>query len=264
MKNMKRIVGTLSIALAATLCGGIAFADAVQTFDTDPILGPTKAPGIWYTDRYAPAGFESATFDGDERLRQTISSADSSTARPGSFSSGFYDTQGRKYDVDTTYMCIDLWIPSEAYLASVVGTRFAGFWGTMVDGADNITGYPIIEYRQDGAGDFGFSVWNGVGWDDLGAPGGFTNEAWYSLEMILVGDDVTFNIGDITHTVEYTGSVRFDNVILQGYNTASGVDYDIYWDNLKTEQAPIPEPTTLSLLGLGLAGMAIRRRRQKA
>ncbi|MDP2322910.1 MAG: PEP-CTERM sorting domain-containing protein, partial [Gammaproteobacteria bacterium] len=166
-------------------------------------------------------------------------------------------------DVDTTYMCIDLWIPSEAYLAANVGTRFAGFWGTAIDAFNVISAYPIVEYRQDANGDFGFSVWNGAGWDDLGAPTGFANEAWYSLEMVMVGDDVTFNVGDISHTVSYgLGTQSFTNAILQGYNTTDGVTYDIYWDNFKTE--PIPEPGTMVLLGMGIAGMAMRRFRKRA
>jgi len=251
------------MALAALLAVP-AMADPVQTFDVNPTLGASQAPGVWYTDRYAPDAFDSVFFDGDNRLHLGIDDSDGASSRPGSFASGFYNTQGRKYDVDTTYMCIDLWIPSETYLDANVGTRFAGFWGTAIDASNVISAYPIVEVQQNGSGDWGFSVWNGATFDFLGLPSGFSYEEWYSLEMVMVGDEVTFNVGDIRYTVDYGNSTQsFTNVILQGYNTSDGVTYDIYWDNFKTE-APVPEPGTLALLSMGVAGMAIRRSRKRA
>jgi hypothetical protein len=90
----------LLVALMSVACLSTAAAvQADQTFDfnTPVVTGATQAPGVWYTDRYAPAGFSSPDFfDGDNRLLHSISAADSATNRPGAFSSAFYNTQGRK------------------------------------------------------------------------------------------------------------------------------------------------------------------------
>jgi hypothetical protein len=75
---------------AASLLAAPAFA-ATDTFDT-----VNTGPGGWHVDRYAPAGFESALFDGDNRLHQTISENDGLVDRPAPYQSAFYNTQGRK------------------------------------------------------------------------------------------------------------------------------------------------------------------------
>ena len=199
-------------------------------------LSATPANGVWYTDRYAPAGFVSAiSFDGDTRLKQSISAADGANNRPPSYSSSFYDTQGRKYNLEsgTDYAEIELYVPSEW---ATSGKRMAGFWGTAYDGSNNVSGYPIVEFTSDG-GTPRFRAWeSGTGvWKDLGLPTGFTYNTWVKLTLkILPTHEFLCTVGDlsyITQTSAADGSVRLGNVILQGHNTATGVNYDIYWDN---------------------------------
>lgn len=215
-------------------------------FDVNPTLGSTQAPGVWYTDRYAPAGFVSSFFDGDNRLLHSISAAACSPCRGGSFNSAFYDTQGRKYDVPgTTSMKIDLYVP--AAWAST-GRRMAGFWGTAFDAGNAISAYPIIEFTSlDGTPRF--RGWNNGVWIDMGLPTSFDYDAWYTLEIALVGSNFVYTVGDLTLAVPADGSVEIGNVILQGHNNTAGVTYDIYWDNFVATQLPFatddcdPAPT---------------------
>ena len=249
------------LALVASM-PGIARASLNETFDS--------SPGPWYTDRYAPSGFASPEFfDGDNRLKHSISAADGASSRPGAYSSAFYNTQGMKLDLPaaTTSMQIDLYIPGDW---ASTGRRMAGFWGTAVDALDAVSGYPIIEFTSDTATPR-FRGWNGDGtWTDMGLPTGFAYDSWYTLVIELIGTDFVYSVGDLSLTTPADGSTAIDNVILQGHNTTDGVDYDIHWDNLKAPASVgvVPEASTiavwsvLSLIGLGAA--AYRKRHSQA
>lgn len=244
-----------SLALATLAIAPFAHA-AVETFDDPITLAASQTAGTWYTDRYAPAGFESGVFfDGDYRLKHSIGAADGASSRPGSYSSAFYNTQGRKYDLptSTTYMKIDLYVDASWETS---GRRMAGLWGTGVDGFDTISAYPIVEFISDGTtGEFrAYNTTDGT-WFSMGLPTGFAYDAWTTLEMSIVGSNWVAKVGDLTMSQDANGTVAFDNVILQGHNTTDGVNYDIYWDNFDT----VPAPGALALLGL--AGMAKSRRR---
>ena len=217
--------------------------DATESmaFDANPTLSASQAPGVWYTDRYAPAGFVSENFDGDNRLKHSIDASDCKTCRPGGFVTDFYNTQGRKYDLapGTRRMSIDLYVPAAW---ETTGRRMAGFWGTGYDAGSTVSWYPIIEFTStsDGSGVARFRVYNNGVWEDMGLPGGFNYDAWTTLSMELVGSTWVYTVGGLTHTTPAGDSVRIGNVILQGHNTdAPGVTYDIYWDNFAAGGAPL-------------------------
>ncbi len=256
--------------LVATLClwAQSAFAAPIQTFDTPVATGATQAPGVWYTDRYAPAAFTSPESFGGRNgvLLHSIAAADGANNRPGSFSSAFYNTQGRKYDLPaaTTSMSIDLYVPGSW---ENTGRRMAGFWGTAFDAGDAISAFPIIEFTSDGIGARfrGFDVITGL-WIDMGLPSGFSYDEWYTLGIELDGGNVVYTVGDLTASIASNGSTYIGNTILQGHNTEAGVSYDIHWDNLQSPSAAaaeVPEPASLALWGLmGAAGLAGWRKRK--
>lgn len=203
-----------------------------QTFDEDPAISETQAPGVWYTDRYAPFEFVSEFFDGDDRLKHSIDASDGANNRPAGFGSDFYDTQGRKYDhPGAVSIAVDLYVPSDW---ATTERRMAGLWGTAFDSTSTISLYPIIEFTSLDSNPR-FRVWPADpvagGWVDLGLPTGFSYDDWSRLEITLEGGNVTYSVGDLSLTQTANGSVEFGNTILQGHNTTDGVTYDIYWDN---------------------------------
>jgi nitrous oxidase accessory protein NosD len=219
----------------AASCSGTPCSVA-DNFNSAVVLSPTPATGKWYVDRYAPAGFNSPeVFGGDSRLKQSINAADCQTCRPPSFSSAFYNTQGRKYDLPsgTLSMSIDLYIPS-AWAST--GNRMAGFWATAFDISDAVSAFPIIEFTSDGANPRfrGYESGTGV-YVDMGLPSGFTYDNWVTLKIeVLPGGEFRYSVNSLqmtTTTNTGAGSVDLANTILQGHNTSSGVTYDIYWDN---------------------------------
>ena len=140
---------------------------------TSIALSPTEAPDSWYPDRYAPAGFTSGQSGGGRVgvLDEFISAADKNGSRPDGFNTnGFYDFQGRKYDLDagTTYVAADLYVPaswsglnqqdpSDTYKPDV--GSLASLWATGTGGANK---YPIIAFNNlAGSGTGGFQVFAG-------------------------------------------------------------------------------------------------------
>ena len=94
--------------------------------------------------------------------------------------------------------------------------------------------------------------------------GGGTVSATFALDDVAdgVGGSADFQNFVLPSTFVDLTSVRF-----VGFNTiaGSGFGQSAYsaLDNIVVNEAPVPEPTTLSLLGLGLAGMGARRWRQR-
>ncbi len=271
----------IAYSLTMALLAATAHADIMQNFGTDgqPVLAPTQTPGAYYPDRYQPAVFESSFFDGDDRLHIEVNSADSEANRPASFSSGFYNTQGRKFDTPgENSFSIDLYVGSDWDTVD----RNTGMWGTAIDAANAISGYPILAFRNVEAGgafppvDSGFYFYTqDTDQDDSnGYTDGYVPVAdldsgdfgkWYTLSFAILDDKFEASVADSMGTTIgsfsdiYTfGSESFSNMIVNTYNF--GDTYDVYYDNFTATN--IPEPSTIALAGLALGGLAFRRRRR--
>lgn len=236
-----------------------------QTFDADPILSDSQAPGVWFTDRFAPAGFESESFMGDNRLAHTIAEKDGAVNRPSSFDSPFYNTQGRSFlTPGAGSVSIDMYIDSDFDTG-----RIGGLWGVGVtEGGDFLndrTAFPIIEFI-----DGQFQVFDsiddadGFGFRPVGTPSGFSFDEFVNLEIDLNTSTDSFDFlfdGQLLHSEEAGGTEEIGGVILQNINTEQGINRTIYFDNF-TASTPVPLPSTLALLALSLAGLgALMRQR---
>ncbi len=231
----------LSIAIDANPFGGGQCMLLNETFSSNPQLANTNVDGAWYPDRYRPAGFTS----NGSQLKISINAADGAQLRPSSFSAAFYNTQGRK--INQCGQCVtiakaDLYIPGDW----ATKKRRSDMWATAFDGVNpSPSFYPIIGFRNVTGNNPQMSVWDGAGWNELGAPSAGYNTS-YALECRLNGTNLEYLINNVVvATYPSGGSVYFGDIILQAYNfndNTLGVSYDptidntydALWDNLVT------------------------------
>ncbi len=267
--KLHRFSNMLAICTAVLAVSGMshlaqAGSVTMQTFDTDPVLADTQAPGVWYVDRYPPAGFSSVFFEGDYRLAHTVSVDDSSSNRPPEYAGPLYNTQGRRYDTPGAMsLSIDYYI--DPALEQFTG-RTGGFWGVGVNAYGQFSSYPIIEFF-----DNQFMVYDsvsylddpnddGFGWREVGLPSDFAYGEFVNLEIELdaVNDVFYFYVAAELLAIEEAGYTKqIGAVILQHYN--EGADRTVYWDNLSAE-VPLPGAALLFLPALVGGAFAVRRR----
>ena len=274
-KNLLVQAGAVRLGTRLLLAGllaawpGLAQAQFTDTFDT---LNPA-----WMTDRYEPAGFAVASFQGDNRLQITIDQTGSAANRPPIFSAAFSNTQGR-YRLANI---IGGWsLSAEVYISSAFDTSTgqlvrSDLWahtGTTPAGGDYaVMGFtnasptdPLNPTAPDRALHFQVFDNNSGAWFDLGLPADFVPDAWYTLSERLVGTNFEFSIdGNLVQTNPTVAGSDLLSGAVEAYNfgqtDANGLNsYSVYWDNV----AAVPEPATFGLAGGALAlGLGWVRRR---
>jgi len=223
-----------------------------DSFDSNPVLSPTQAPGVWYTDRYAPAQFDAFNPGDGNHLRIGISAADGLTGRPLSYQSTFYNTQGRKFDLNNGLYTS---IRAKLFVANDWSNnlRRSDMWATTVDGGNVVSGYPIIGFANIDRTAILCRVWtDDMGWVNVSSqvPGGITTNRWYDLEIRLKPGAFEYLVdGKVVYSDSLTyGSVSIANVIMQAYNfnddpslpvPTTGESYAAYWDDFTA--SPIPK-----------------------
>jgi hypothetical protein len=225
------------------------------------------------TDRYEPHSFANVgTFAGRTNvLGIEINSAENLANRPASYQFTFYNTQGRQHVISggpSSTLSADLYIPASWGNAANGNVR-SDEWGVMRDALNNISAYPILGFTNFG-GAPRFRAWDDDinDWVNLASP--VLYDAWNALKIAFTGASFDYYVNGALAFSDLTtdGSTGFSATIMQAYNFADPsiigthpIDYVAHWSNVNA--FAVPEPATLSLIGIGLAAFGVARRRTK-
>lgn len=289
------------LAIAFGLLLAPAGADASIVYSNDfssPVAtGPSQAPGVWYPNSsyYTPFGFQTS----GGRLIETISSADSQTNRTNAYQDEIYNFQGRKYDLPAEVIQItaDIHIPADwATTEQRMGGMHAIIYAIDNDRLVAVQG-PAIFFNSNPAGGY-FEGWGGLSFYNLGLPISFVFDVTHQIGIRVTSDGWVYSldgvdIGDFPFFESYEG-LQIGDVMLMGYNSYARGEtgtYDICWDNLVARDAvdggsgvrssvgcvadgsggngggggggvaDVPEPASLTLLGVGILGLGMMQKR---
>jgi hypothetical protein len=225
-------------------------ADLIETV----VLSDTAGPGVWFPDRYRPAVFEAALWEGRNAIKHGVRAVDSLENRPVPYKSTFYNTQGRKYLTSLSggvqRMSIDLWVDENWKTKQA----YAGLWSTGYDNANAPDFYPILAWRSVAEETAGFYYWDDNGWHLAKEAEDNDYDAWHTLAFELtVGTGIQYYLdGQPVGTVAEVETVSLNDVILNVYNY--GEDYDVYWDNFSTHGVNIVGQATVNASGVTFDG----------
>jgi len=252
------------------LLPGAAHAQFADTFDT---LNPA-----WTTDRYAPAAFQTVSFDNDNRLQITIDQTGSSANRPApTYTAPFFNTQGDQRPVGI----VGGWsLNAQVYVSATFDTTSGQLVQTDLwahtDTTPSTGDYAIFGLTNASPTDplnpnatdrsFHFQVFDGTAtdptsWFDAGLPTDFSFNAWHTLGETYNGTTVEYLLdGVMVYSDPASDGSSLQTAFLEAYNfgqtDANGLNsYSVYWDNAVAD-AVIPEPASFAL-ALGLAALGL-------
>jgi len=244
--------------------------------DISPNLA-TTVPGSFYTDRFAPTVFQLANGVHGRNNVLLLQAGTDAASRPPGQQGTFYNTQGRKTDVNTAGSWLfqsDLFVES-SWASQTLGYVRTDIWGTATNDAlfSTPSAYPIIGFTNFG-GSARFRGWdmNTSSFTDFAGPVQFG--AWTTLGMGFNIATNTFSYyvnGALAASVLATNtSTGIANVMYQSYNfndplldVARNPNATVNWSNTAAASV-VPEPSTYALMACGLVGLFFVRRKHSS
>ncbi len=179
----------------------------------------------------------------------------------------FSDTSGiYTYDADTNILTIT------SRAQTIMYTSDVGSLSPIYDGSGLLYGWYTAQFLVDGSGNFAGnsgglliegSLTSGVGTKQTLLQGNITNFGWTYNEGKPIFDYVFEVTGGSLESYFLNGyGYSYSTIGITTWDGSWGEDKNHSGSKVKTDTVPVPEPSTLMLLGSGLVGLGLYRWRR--
>ncbi len=249
---MKKLFLAIIISLALT---GPAFAYSIDGSVADWGINLSAASTIGYLNTHLPSGGNDIDY-GTPEDNANASSPVNTYVGPGYTTGNAYDAEALYFDNDANY----------AYIALISGTKPNDTYtpGDILIDTDNNGSYDAA-IRFSSTGNFsvvtGVTAWNNVSYSQHSIANYWTAKTWTTIyttgfSSIYAANPNSHYVWESAVPLSYLGLSYGDNLTLH-WTMKCGNDYL----NTRADVNSTPEPASLSLLGIGLLGLAGLRKK---
>lgn len=224
-------------------------------FENGNLSGWTGGGGTWYGSPVAPVN--PATYNGGPANNTLMSAGFDPITGSGTVYNGSYSVRvndsSNNYSVSTlrqtvtNYTDNNIYFAWNAVLEASHGLQDSDYFSLTL--TDDTLGSTLVSRSYSSAGSIGSGT-SGVTWT------GYNSNSWFSSGWVTENINVAA-LGALGH--DFTITLLASDCPYGGH---AGYAYLDGFSNVVVPPGTVPEPTTLALLGMGLAGLGFKRRRR--